>query len=183
MKLLLDHGAAIEQRNYYGLTALHRAAEEGRLQVVRLLLARGADVHAQDCDGGRALEKAAQQGHGRTVALLAAWGARLQFKDAMGCTLLMRAAEWGWIAVVHSLLQDGRVDVNEADIFGETALLKAAKQGQRVIVDALIRYGAEISPRCADGHTLLTWVIRNRWGDLLTLVLTTAVVNQVLSKP
>ena len=57
VKLLLDHGAAIEQRNYYGLTALHRAAEEGRLQVVRLLLARGADVQAQDCDGGRALEK------------------------------------------------------------------------------------------------------------------------------
>ena len=92
VQLLLDHGANIEERNYYGLTALHRASEEGRLQVVKLLLARGADLNAMDCDGGRALEKAAQQGHGRTVALLAAWGAQLAYRDAMGCTLLMRAA-------------------------------------------------------------------------------------------
>ena len=30
VQLLLDHGANIEERNYYGLTALHRASEEGR---------------------------------------------------------------------------------------------------------------------------------------------------------
>jgi ankyrin repeat protein len=174
VKLLLDHGANIEEGNYYGLTALHRASEEGRLQVVKLLLSRGADVSAQDCDGGRALEKAAQQGHGRTVALLAAWGADLSYRDSMGCTLLMRAAEWGWIVVLHSLLQDGKVDVNDSDLFGETALHKAAKQGRRNIVDALIRYGADISAKCSDGHTLVTWAIRNHWGDLLNLLLTSS---------
>ena len=174
VQLLLDHGANIEERNYYGLTALHRASEEGRLQVVKLLLGRGADLNAMDCDGGRALEKAAQQGHGRTVALLAAWGAQLSYRDAMGCTLLMRAAEWGWIEVMHSLLQDGKVDVNDSDLFGETALLKAAKQGRRNVVDALIRYGADISAKCSDGHTLLTWAIRNHWSNLLHLILTSA---------
>ena len=25
--------------------------------------------------------------------------------------------------------------------------------------------------RCSDGHTLLTWAIRNGWGDLMTLLL------------
>jgi len=30
---LLDHGAKIEECNYYGLTALHRASEEGRVCV------------------------------------------------------------------------------------------------------------------------------------------------------
>ena len=93
--------------------------------VCQLIVARAV---AQDCDGGRALEKAAQQGHGRTVALLAAWGAELSYRDSMGCTLLMRAAEWGWLVVLQSLLQDGKVDVNDSDLFGETALLKAAKQ-------------------------------------------------------
>jgi len=42
----------------------------------------------------------------------------------------VRSAEWGWIEVMHSLLQDGKVDVNDSDLFGETALLKAAKQGR-----------------------------------------------------
>jgi len=37
--LLLDNGAPVGQRNYYGLTALHRASEEGKLSVVRALLA------------------------------------------------------------------------------------------------------------------------------------------------
>jgi ankyrin repeat protein len=72
VKLLLEHGADISQRNYYGLTgnqqistvsrnygnrrimslialvnfsfptALHRASEEGRTEIVRLLLDMGA---------------------------------------------------------------------------------------------------------------------------------------------
>jgi ankyrin repeat protein len=46
------------------------------------------------------------------------------------------------LAVLQSLLQDGKVDINDSDLFGETALLKAAKQGRRAVVDALIRYGA-----------------------------------------
>jgi len=34
--------------------------------------------------------------------------------------LQMRAAEWGWIVVLHSLLHDGKVNVNDDDVFGET---------------------------------------------------------------
>jgi ankyrin repeat protein len=32
---LLNNGADINQRNYYGLTALHRASEEGRTSTVK----------------------------------------------------------------------------------------------------------------------------------------------------
>ena len=45
-------------------------------------------------------------------------------------------------------------------------MLVAAKQGRRAVVDALIRYGADISAKCADQHSLLTWAIRNHWGHL-----------------
>jgi len=169
--LLLDNGAVIEQRNYYGLTALHRASEEGKIHVVRLLLSRGADFNAQDCDGGRPLEKAAQQGHRRTVNMLAAWGADVHYKDTMGYTLLMRAAEWGWLDVVMSILHDGKTDINELDLFGETALLKAARQNRREVVDTLIRYRANVGHRCADGNTILVWAVRNGWLDLLPLLL------------
>ena len=52
--------------------------------------------------------------------------------------------------MMHSLLQDGKVDVNDSDLFGETALLKAAKQGRcscplRVLC---------ISVVCAGAHTI-----------------------------
>jgi hypothetical protein len=34
--------------------------------------------------------------------------------------------------------------------------------------------GADISAKCADQNSLLTWAIRNHWGDLLNLLLTSA---------
>ena len=169
--LLLDNGAPVGQRNYYGLTALHRASEEGKLSVVKLLLHRGADVQAKDCDGETALEKAAQQGHRRIVSLLAAWGSDVGFRDAMGYSLTMRAAEWGWLDVLMALIQEKRAALDAVDLWGESAVLKAARQGRKNIVDALIRAGADVTCKDEGGNTLLGWAVRNNWRNLVPKVL------------
>ncbi|EKX36554.1 hypothetical protein GUITHDRAFT_62498, partial [Guillardia theta CCMP2712] len=70
-----------------------------------------------------------------------------------------------------SILHDGKTDINELDLFGETALLKAARQSRREVVDALIRHRANVGHRCADGNTILVWAVRNGWLDLLPLLL------------
>eukprot|EP00291_Cryptomonas_curvata_P029113 CAMPEP_0172211306 /NCGR_PEP_ID=MMETSP1050-20130122/36330_1 /TAXON_ID=233186 /ORGANISM="Cryptomonas curvata, Strain CCAP979/52" /LENGTH=313 /DNA_ID=CAMNT_0012891745 /DNA_START=287 /DNA_END=1224 /DNA_ORIENTATION=- len=123
VKLLLQHGADISQRNYYGLTALHRASEEGRTEVVRLLLDMGADMDATDADGETALQKAAQQGQRRVVHVLASYGPDLLYQDVAGYTLLMRAAEWGWRDIAGAVLQAkgglGLLDLR--DDWGESA--------------------------------------------------------------
>lgn len=57
MKLLLDHGANVNEQGVDGLTALHLAAMAGRCQAVTYLLQRGADYEiADDEDGEKAYE-------------------------------------------------------------------------------------------------------------------------------
>lgn len=180
VELLLNNGANIEQRNYYGLTALHRASEEGKVPVVKLLLSRGADVLTLDCDGQSALEKAAQQGHKRTVGLLARWGGDVHFRDSMGYNLVMRAAEWGWHHVVVTLLQSsqGLKELDSKDLFDETPLLKAARNGRKQVVSTLLKHGAAVTATDKEENTVLLWAVRHEWKDLIPLLLNAATFPQ-----
>lgn len=56
--LLEDKRTDIAQRDDYGATALHRAAEQGHLQMVELLVELGADIHALDARGRTAATRA-----------------------------------------------------------------------------------------------------------------------------
>ncbi|MEK3937242.1 ankyrin repeat domain-containing protein [Sporosarcina sp. FSL W7-1349] len=56
IKFLLDHGAAIEGRNQYKQTALHRAIQAQNAAAVEILLHYGADIHAEDHTGKTARE-------------------------------------------------------------------------------------------------------------------------------
>ena len=51
VEYLLDRGAAINDRGgdgCDGITPLHDAASNGKVDVIRLLVTRGANVHAKD---------------------------------------------------------------------------------------------------------------------------------------
>ena len=51
VRLLLEHGADVNVRQYIGLTPLHRASMDGALEVARVLLEHGANVQAEDNSG------------------------------------------------------------------------------------------------------------------------------------
>ncbi|XP_069779124.1 protein phosphatase 1 regulatory subunit 27 [Narcine bancroftii] len=51
VKLLLKHGADIEQRDENGWTALHVACSDGHMEVAKYLLSEGAQVDALNDDG------------------------------------------------------------------------------------------------------------------------------------
>lgn len=55
VKLLVAHGAQVNQKNFRGGTALMGAAVGGTAAVVRYLLEKGADANARDNDGNTAL--------------------------------------------------------------------------------------------------------------------------------
>lgn len=48
VKYLLDHGAAIDTRGFFGGTGLHWAAINGHRETVELLIERGADLEIRD---------------------------------------------------------------------------------------------------------------------------------------
>ncbi len=55
VKLLVEHGADVNQKNFRGATALRGAAVGKDPAVVRFLILKGADVKARDQDGHTAL--------------------------------------------------------------------------------------------------------------------------------
>lgn len=63
-ELLLDEGKAdVNALTKGGVSAIHRAAMMGHLNVVKLLVKKGAKLDFQDSDGRTALHRAAARGH------------------------------------------------------------------------------------------------------------------------
>jgi ankyrin repeat protein len=72
-----------------------------------------------------------------------------------GITALGAAVKSGHIKMVNFLLQKGATVNIDADEFGETALHIAAKQGNHVIVELLVKAKANIYARNRNGETAL----------------------------
>lgn len=73
-RLLIAHGAKVNQADAAGVTPLEAAACGGHADMVRLLLAHGADPDAKDNDGETARACAAEHNHPDVVALLGGRG-------------------------------------------------------------------------------------------------------------
>jgi uncharacterized protein len=63
VRLLIDAGADVNQRQESGFAPLHEAAATGQLELVRLLLDHGADRSATTADGRTALDMAKKENH------------------------------------------------------------------------------------------------------------------------
>ena len=70
MNLLLQAGATVDAVDNDGWTALHLAANEGKIQVVEALLNAGADKAVKKKNGKTALDEAQRKNHPAIVKLL-----------------------------------------------------------------------------------------------------------------
>lgn len=127
VRLLLDRGAAIDQQNKLGLSALILAASFGHLEMVRLLLDRGAPINHQTEWGRTALIFAASRGHLDMVRLLLDRGAAINHQT-----------EWGDIAIAYAAI----FDAVDKEPRGSTALIFAASRGHLDTVRLLLDRGA-----------------------------------------
>ena len=131
-RLLLDHGAEVNKRNYYGETPLHQAATMRHPDMVSLIMERGVGVEVD-----------AVNSQGQTPLLQALAD---DFQPAGSCRLLP--------AVVSKLAGFG-ADINLGYSFGpqglgwrgSTPLYIASGSGHTTAVEMLISLGADASLR------------------------------------
>lgn len=92
VRVLLRHGALVDERNYYGETPLILAATNSAdTSVVKELIAAGANIHAQSTVGVNPVMGAAWQHHLDSVKLLVSLGVDACAKNNKGETAIDQA--------------------------------------------------------------------------------------------
>jgi ankyrin repeat protein len=134
VKFLIDNGADVNAKDWYGTTVLIPVAEWGNLEIVKYLIDNGADVNAKDRSGDTVLMLVAFWGDLEIVRLLIDKGADANAKDVVGETVLMLAAKGGNPEVVKFLVDQG-LDVNAETNDGETALMRATDWDYQLYIE------------------------------------------------
>jgi ankyrin repeat protein len=102
---LLYSGANVNAQNRFGLSALHRAAGLGEIDVAANLLIRLANINKKDSYGITPLFYAAFNGHRNMVKLLVRNGANVRHRDKAGNTVLHCAASCRNVYVMMYLVK------------------------------------------------------------------------------
>ena len=144
VKVLLSHGADVDQKNSDGWTVLMKASKKGdsKLGIIELLLKHGAQVDLQNNDGESALMVAAQNGQAKLAAkLVREYGASADLKQKQtNRTALMEGSKSGSIDIVKLLLEHG------TDNLG-WALVLAILHKHDDIIELLLKLGAQVDDK------------------------------------
>ena len=177
----IDVNAADEQRGLNpGGTALHKACEDGHVEIAALLIRNGADINARRYFGDTVLMAAcaARRGtHGAQRPDLDT--ARLILKAGADVNLgspLFQAAYCNHVDVVRLLLEF-RAEVDRRGRYGKTPLMAAASEGHDEVVRVLLDAGADVNASeengkgalyyaSDEGHTSTAQLLLDRGADV-----------------
>ncbi|GMI85469.1 hypothetical protein HRI_002216200 [Hibiscus trionum] len=104
---LIENGAAINGRDQYGWTALHRVSFKGRTDAVKMLIGKGIDINSRDEDGYTALHCAVESGHAEVVELLVKKGADVESRTNKGIKPLQIADSLHYAGISRILIHGG----------------------------------------------------------------------------
>ncbi|EAU81538.2 ankyrin repeat domain-containing protein 44 [Coprinopsis cinerea okayama7 len=159
-RLLQIPGIEVNARDDEGWTALILAASKGHVETVsRLLQIPRLDVNVVDYQGLTALMLAAGNGHGDVVSrLLLHLRINPHHRTHDHRTALIIASHFGHHAIVRALiLHCDSIDVNAADLLGNTSLILASRNGHLPVVEFLLRSkGIDLDLRNNEGQTALS---------------------------
>ena len=176
IRLLLQLGANIHQRDKDRFTALHWASTNGHNAVVETLLKRsnGAKVNKQGKGEQTALHLAVANGHLDAVKTLLVHGADVQ-KEAKGRAALHIASQKGDRQMVRFLLLHKvcfGVNVNQRSTQNSTTPLHwAAMEGHSEVAETLLNYGADHEMKNHVGNTPLIMAARRGHTSVIKVLL------------
>ena len=165
--ILLAAKADVNNRDRAGKTPLCVAAESRDpkcVESMKLLIDAKSDVNSKDRLGGSPLLWAAGLGTPEAVELLIASGAEVSIQDKNGLTPLLWAAGSGDPRSVQ-ILVDKNADLTIADnLTGDTAVMRAARNGKFESLAILIKAGAPLESKNRQGMT--TWLVAANSGTV-----------------
>jgi ankyrin repeat protein len=127
---------SIEEKN----KRLIKAAEKGRLDIIKLLIEYEVDINVKDENGDSILMIASLYNHLEIAELLIKMGANVNIKD--GDAALMKATRNNRLYLVNLLIKAGAyINIKNKNSF--TALLLAKAYYYKNIIDLLIKNGAK----------------------------------------
>lgn len=137
IKILKSYGADLSAVNYDHRTALHVAATEGNVDVVKHLLLSGAAVHIRDRYDHTPLMEAISNDHHEIIKLLIKCGAHITGSARAIGEHLCAAASRGLMKRLESYKIAG-ADLSQPDPSGRTALHMACLHGYKNLVEFLL---------------------------------------------
>lgn len=149
ISVLASYGAPFEPAQKTRRTPLHRAAEQGRTDLIEALVQQGLDPNARDSDGKTPLHLATAAGHVAAMQALVAQGANATARDNDIVTPLHIAAEKGNLPVLDYLmtLHEVRISINQYAAYqtGFTPVMAAAAHNHTEIIERLVAHGADLN--------------------------------------
>ena len=150
---LLKRGMDPNTPDQNGLPALHLAARDGFLEVVKALVAAGADLNRRNAGGETAIMLAAIQGHLATVEFLLGKEAQINHP---GWTPLIYAATSGKNEIIKVLIEN-HAYIDSTSPNGSTSLMMAVRGGHVATVKLLIEEDADVLVKNEVGESALSW--------------------------
>lgn len=152
-----------------GLTAIHAAAQNGQMEIVRYLLQFKVDINTVAKSKETPLLSTLSRGHFEVSKLLIENGADVNVTNHLGQTPLMIASGNGSMELVQVLIE-GNANPNLRDNEGNTALMLALLSGNVDVVNYLLANKADINIKNKDGKTAIQWATENGLTDIVELL-------------
>ncbi|GIJ90580.1 hypothetical protein Asppvi_009539 [Aspergillus pseudoviridinutans] len=170
VRLLLSQGATVDIQRAGGITPLHDAITQQKVDIVQCLLEEGADPTLRDNEQNLAFHLAAQFDSAEILDLL--WAAtadpetQIVEVNALNNAPLHTASANNCPKVVRWLLDKG-AKVDQVGDNQRTPLHMASMEGNNSIVWILLKNGAQIDPLDSDSRTPLLLACGNLQGEVM----------------